>query len=66
MGENADNVLTSMRITSEDHKKYDTVLAKFDELFKVKRNVIFEEPNLIIKASYFIRLWSSTSPSSIL
>jgi len=42
MGENADNVLTSTRITSEDRKKYDTVLAKFDEFFKVRRNVIFE------------------------
>ena len=27
MGENADNVLTSTRITSEEQKKYDTVLS---------------------------------------
>ena len=42
MGENADNVLTSTRITSEERKKYDTVLAKLDGFFKVRRNVIFE------------------------
>ena len=42
MGENADNLLTSTRITSEERKKYDTVLAKLDGFFKVRRNVIFE------------------------
>ena len=42
MGENANNVLTSTQITNEEQNKYDTVLTKFDEFFKVRRNVIFE------------------------
>ena len=42
MGENANNVLTSTQITNEEQNKYDTVLTKFDEFFKVRRNGIFE------------------------
>ena len=29
-------------ITEEELKKYDDVLAKFDEHFKVRQNIIFE------------------------
>ena len=42
LGETADDVLTSTNISSEDRKKYDSVMAKFDEFFGVRRNVIFE------------------------
>ena len=42
MGENADNVLTSTQIRTEDCEKYSKVIEKFDEFFKVRRNVIFE------------------------
>ena len=42
LGETADDVLTSTNIFAEDQEKYDAVMAKFDEFFKVRRNVIFE------------------------
>lgn len=42
MDENADNVLTSTQITMGDRAKYSKMMEKFDELFKVRRNVIFE------------------------
>ena len=41
LGGSADDVLTSTNISAEDCKKYDSVLTKFDEYFKV-RNFIFE------------------------
>lgn len=42
MGEDAEDTLTSTYITTDDRKKYDAVLKKFDEFFGVRRNVIFE------------------------
>ena len=42
MGENADSILASTKIGGEDRKKYNKVVEKFDEFFKVRRNVIFE------------------------
>lgn len=42
MGENADNVLTLTKITGEEQKIYDMVLAKFDKFFQVRRKKIFE------------------------
>ena len=39
MGEEAEDVLTSTNITTEERKDYETVL---DEYFKVRKNVIFE------------------------
>ena len=42
LGQEADDVLSSTGITEEEHKKYDTVVQKFDNYFKVQRNVIFE------------------------
>ena len=38
----ADVVLTSTNITEEEKKVYETVCGKFDDFFKVRRNVIFE------------------------
>ena len=42
MGENADDVLTSTNTTEEGRKEYSSVVAKFDDFFKVRKNVIFE------------------------
>ena len=35
-------MLSSTKISTEDAKKYDKVIGKFDEHFKVRKNVIFE------------------------
>ena len=42
MGEEADAVLLSTNISDADRNNYENVILKFDELFKVRRNVIFE------------------------
>ena len=42
MGEEADSVLSSTNISEADREKYESVMAKFDDFFKVRRNVIFE------------------------
>ena len=42
MGEPADDVLTSTKISTEDRQKYASVVGKFDDYFKVRRNVILE------------------------
>ena len=42
MGETAEDVLTSTDISEDDKKKFDSVIAKFDSFFKVRKNVIFE------------------------
>ena len=42
MGEEGDDVLTSMNITAAGQKKFDTVLSKFDAFFDVRKNVIYE------------------------
>ena len=42
MGEEAEDVLTSTNITTDEKKGYGTVLGKFNEYFKVCKNVIFE------------------------
>ena len=42
LGEDADDVLTSTSISEADRKKYDSVMAKFDAFFKVRKNIIFE------------------------
>ena len=42
LGGEADDVLTSTNITEEERKQYASVLKKFDDFFKVRRNVIFE------------------------
>ena len=43
LGEEADDVLTSTDITAESRKKFADVLQKFDDFFKVRKNVIFEQ-----------------------
>ena len=42
MGDEADDILRSFKLSSDELKKYDTVKAKFDQHFVKKRNVIFE------------------------
>ena len=42
IGEEAEAVLTSTNITAEERGQYDTVVAKFDSFFGVRRNIIFE------------------------
>ena len=42
LGEEAEDVLASTNIKADDKKNYETVLAKFDGFFQVRKNVIFE------------------------
>jgi len=42
MGEPADDVLTSTKISTEKRQKYNSVMEKFDDYFKVRRSVILE------------------------
>ena len=42
MREQADSVLISTKISTEDRQKYDSMMSKFDNYFKVCRNVILE------------------------
>ena len=42
MGEDAEDVLDTTRITAEHKKKYNKVVEAFDNYFKVCKNVIFE------------------------
>ena len=42
MGDDAEGVLTSTKITEDNKKEYDEVIAKFEEFFRIRRNVIYE------------------------
>ena len=42
LGEEADDVLTSTNISSDSRKVFADVLKKFDEFFKVRKNIVFE------------------------
>ena len=42
MGETAEDVLTSADISKYNRKRFDSVITKFDNCFKVRKNVIFE------------------------
>ena len=42
LGEEAEAVLASTNIREEERRSYDTVVSKFEDFFKVWRNVIFE------------------------
>jgi len=42
LGEEADDVLSSTNISTEERGKYNQVMAKLDDYFKVRKNVIFE------------------------
>ena len=42
LGEDAEEVLDTTRISDEDRKKYQKVIDAFDKHFKVKKNIIYE------------------------
>ena len=42
LGEEAEAVLDSTNITSDERKEYSKVIEKLDGFFKVRKNVIFE------------------------
>ena len=42
LGEEAEDILTSTNISEEDRKNYASVLGKFDNFFKIRKNVIIE------------------------
>ena len=42
LSEEAEAVLSSTNMTADDRRKYDRILAKFDEYFQVRKNVIYE------------------------
>jgi hypothetical protein len=42
LGEEAEDVLTSTSITDAERAVYDTVVAKLDGFFKIRRNTIFD------------------------
>ncbi len=42
MGDEADDILSTLRLTNEDLSRYETVKERFDNYFTVRRNVIFE------------------------
>ena len=42
LGEDAEGVLVSTNIGDDEHKKYKEVMSKFDEYFRVRRNIIYE------------------------
>ena len=42
LGEEAEDVLASTKIKDDEMKKYPSVLAKFEQFFQVRKNLIFE------------------------
>ena len=42
LGEDAEEVLDTTRISEEDRKSYTKVLGEFDKYFKMRKNIIFE------------------------
>jgi len=42
LGEDAEDVLSSMNISEENRKKYAEVITKLDDFFQVRKNVIYE------------------------
>ena len=42
LGQEADDVLSATGISEEDRQKYDKVMEKLEDHFKVRKNVIFE------------------------
>ena len=42
LGEEAENVLSSIKVTAEERGSYVAVLKKLNDFFKVRKNIIFE------------------------
>lgn len=47
LGKEAEDRPNSTDISTDDRKKYDAILNKFDEFFAVRRNVSFEHAHFI-------------------
>ena len=56
MGDQADDILTSFKLSTSQQKQYHTVKTKFDEHFVVRRNVIFERAKFNRAAKKMARL----------
>ena len=56
MGDQADDILTSFKLSTSQQKQYHTVKTKFDEYFVVRRNVILSEQSSIGAAKKMARL----------
>ena len=56
MGKEADEIVNSFTMTSDDRKKYYAVKAKFEGHFIIKRNVIFE------RAKFNLRVQKENEP----
>ena len=42
LGEEAEDILTSTNISNDDRKKFNKVVDKIDEYFKVRKNIILK------------------------
>ena len=49
MGDQADDILNSFKLSATQLKQYHTVKTKFDEHFVVRRNVIFKRAKFAAK-----------------
>ena len=50
MGDESDAILDSMKVTEDERGDYTVVLRKFDDFFKVRRNVIFERARFNLRS----------------
>ena len=50
MGKEADAIVMSFRLTTEEAKQYNVVKGKFEAYFVVKRNVIFERAKFNLRS----------------
>ena len=57
MGDEAEDVITALKISATDIKKYDSVKARLDLYFVPKRNVIFEGQSLIYAIKMILKVW---------
>ena len=56
MGDQADDILTSFKLSTSRLKQYHTVKTKFDEHFVVRRSIIFERAKYNRRAKRMTRL----------
>jgi len=51
MGENAEEVLATTNITNEQKKEYAEVVQKFDEYFKMRKNLVYERASFNLRST---------------
>ena len=56
LGDEADHILLSFKLSHEELKQYDAVKNKFENYFIAKRNIIYE------RAKFNIRILNDVSP----